>query len=285
MIINYSGKNLQGIHFSGQNLQNADFSGADLRGTDFSNANLTGAHFSKSTPGLRTSSKIMLFIFALLVSLLSGYIAMLAGSRVQVLIQSTDWRLQVAGYITLLLSLIFTAVALWKGLDKAISKVLVTIIACVAVSGLVMYSSGIGTGMGAVYGALALLLMALMFVVGTISRATIGTMGSNILFLIVAVGGSVFGRSIGGGLGTIIMAVACAIISKRALKHKSDSLLCKIALTISTRFGTSFKNADLTNADFSDTVIQNTNFSNAKLTGVKWNNSKKLFTLEANNEQ
>ena len=67
---------------------------------------------------------------------------------------------------------------------------------------------------------------------------------------------------------------------KRALKNKSDPLLRKIALTISTKLGTSFKYANLTNADFSDTVIRNTNFSNAKLNGVNWNNSKKLFTLE-----
>lgn len=282
-MFDYSGKNLQGIQFRGQNLQNVDFTGADLRGADFSFANLAGAHFSKSKPGLRTSSKVLIFVFSLLVSLLSGYIAMLAGTTVQKLIYSTDWRLQVAGFLTMLFFLIFTASALFKGLDKAISKVLVVIIAVTIVLGLFMYFTGIGTGMGAVYGGIALLLMALMFVVGTIARATIGTMGSNVLFLIVALAGGLFGRSLGGGIGTVVMALACAVISKRALKEQTDSLLKKIALSISSRLGTSFRNADLTNADFSDTVIENTNFSNAKLTGVNWKNTKKLFTLENNN--
>jgi len=279
--MNYSGKNLQGVHFTGQNLQNADFTGADLRGTDFSFANLAGAHFSKSKPGLRTSSQVGIFIFSLATSLLSGYIATLAGTTVQKLLTSTDWRLEFSGTLTVLFFLIFTAVALWKGLDQAISKVLVTLIAITAILGLFMYFTGIGTGMGAVYGALALLLMALMFVVGTIARATIGTLGSNVLFLIVALGGGMFGKSLGGGIGTVIMAISCAIISKRALKNESEpSLIRKIALSISTRFGTSFENADLTGADFSDAEIKNTSFKNANITDVNWSNSKKLFTLE-----
>src|SRR3954451_3125057 len=83
-----------GRTFTGQNLQNADFTGADLRGTDFSFANLAGAHFSKSKPGLRTSSQVGIFIFSLAISLLSGYFAMLAGTTVQKLLTSTDWRLE-----------------------------------------------------------------------------------------------------------------------------------------------------------------------------------------------
>jgi len=276
----YSGKNLQGRRFKGEDLHNVNFSGADLRGTDFSFANLNGAQFSGVKPGIRTRSKIYLFLFALLLSFLSGYMAMLAGSTVQKMVRSDDWRLEVSGYILFGFFLIFTATALWKGLDTAISKVLIALIVITILLGIIMYLTDVGTGMGAVYGVIVLVLMAAMFVIGTVARAAIGTLGSNILFLTIAVGGSVFGRSVGGGIGTIVMAIACAFISKRALKDEADSLLKRVAITISTWFGTSFIHADLSNADFSDSEIRNTNFFNANLTGVNWNNSKKLFTLE-----
>lgn len=37
--------------------------------------------------------------------------------------------------------------------------------------------------------------------------------------------------------------------------------------------GTSFKNADLTNAKFNDSILQNVDFSEAKTTGINWTNS------------
>jgi uncharacterized protein YjbI with pentapeptide repeats len=279
--INYAGQDLQGKHFGGEDLHGVDFTGSDLRGADFASANLRDSHFSNAQFGLKTSSKILLFVFSLALSLASGYIAMLSGTTVQKLIQSEDWKLQMSGDLTVLFFLIFTIVALWKGLDQAITKILLALITITAILGSIMYLTGAGSGKGAVYGALTLLLMALMFVVGTIARATIGTMGSTILFIAVALGGGMFAKSLGGGLGTLIMAVACAIISKRALAKKSDTTLRTIALKISTRFGTSFKNADLTGADFSNSEIKNTDFSNATMLAVNWENSKKSFTLQA----
>ena len=279
-IADYSGENLQGRSFRRANLRQADFTGADLRGADFSYANLSGAKFSKAKTGIRKISQAFLFLFSLLLSLFSGYIAMLAGTTVQKLVLSGDWRLQASGYILIGFFLIFTAVALWKGLDTAITKVLLVLMGITAVLGLIMYLTGYGTGEGAFLGLLALVLMATMFVVGTVARTTIGTLGSNILFLFVALGGGMFGRSVGGGVGTIVMAIACALISKRALKEKSDTMLRKISLTISTYFGTSFKQANLTGADFSEAEIKNTSFAGASLKGVNWRDAKKQFTLE-----
>lgn len=279
--MDYSGKNLQGQSFKDQNLQNANFSETDLRGTDFSNTNLENADFSKVKTGLRTRFAILVFIFSLVVSLFSGYIAMLTGITIRSMINSEEANMQVAGYVTLGYFAIFIGFALWKGLFKATKQVLITIFALTILIGLFLYLSGLGTGVGALKGLLALLLMWLMFLVGTISRATAGTLASNIIFLAVAMAGAMFGRTMGGGYGTVVLALACAVISKRALSDKNkSSLLRKIAIGIGGKFGTSFKGADLTNANFSDTIIKNTDFSNAKLAGVNWNNTKRLFTLE-----
>lgn len=281
--MDYSNQNLQGKSFRGADLQNINFSGADLRSADFSNANLHGADLSRSKTGMMLRSKILVFIIALVVSLFSGYIAMLAGTTIQLMLKSNDSNFHIAAWVTIAFFAIFIGVAIWKGVFNAILKVYIVLIALAAAAGLFVYFTGLGTGIGALNGLYALLLLAVMFIVGTISRATAGTLASTVLFLVVALGGGMFGKSLGGGIGTVAMALSCAYISKRALKDTSNSsLLQKLALTFSTIFGTSFKNADLTNANFSNSEVKNTNFSKAKLSGINWENSKKLYSLQDN---
>jgi hypothetical protein len=278
--MDYTGQNLQGRSFKGANLMNANFKGSDLRGADFSSANLEGTDFSNAKTGMRVYAKILVFICSLVVSLFSGYVAMLAGTTIQSLLKSGDPNHEIAGYVTIAFFVVFVGAAMWKGVFEALRTVYLALIALAVAAGLFMYFTGLGTGIGALYGLFALLLMALMFIVGTVSRATAGTLASTVLFLVVALGGGMFGKSLGGGFGTVAMALACAFISKRALKKgESSSFLGKIAITVSTLFGTSFKNADLTNANFSNTKIDNTDFREATLTGVNWENAKKKYSL------
>jgi hypothetical protein len=284
MKLNYSHENLRGKNFNAITLHNASFRGADLRGADFSSAKLVGADFSQSKSGIQSHFQALLFFLAFFVACFSGYLAMLAGSTVQLLLKSGNPNERIGGYITCLLFVVFAAFAVWKGLFNAINKLLVIMIASAVALGAFMYFSGLGTGMGGLYGGIAILLMVLMFVVGTIARATIGTLGSNILFFVVAISGGMFGRSMGGGIGTVVMAICCAVISKRALKEEGNSVLRTIALFISSRFGTSFKEADLTNSNFTDARIKNTDFSHANLTGVNWTNAQKQFTLETHEQ-
>ena len=142
--MDFSRKDLQGKSFKGENLQNADFSGADLRGADFSSSNLSGADFSKSKTGMRTKHIISVFIFALLVSLSSGYIAMLMGNEIRKLLASPDLNERISGYLTSGSISIFVIVALWKGLFNAVSRVFTIIIALAVISGLFAYFSGLG---------------------------------------------------------------------------------------------------------------------------------------------
>jgi hypothetical protein len=281
MVMDFTNQTLRGRRFQRQNLEDADFSGTDLRGVDFSFANLKGARFVRVKTGITTASKLSLFLLSLVLSLLSGYIAMVSGKTAQVLLQSGEPMLRIGGYITTVFFLVFTIAAVWKGLFKVINTLLPIMIVTAIAMGLFMYLSGLGTGKGAIYGSLSLLLMAMMFIVGTIARATVGTLGSNLLFLVVALGGGMFGKSVGGGIATMIMAIACAVISKRALADESGkSVLKKIALRISSSLGTSFKNADLTNANFRDAELHNTDFSHAHLNGINWTRARGIFRLE-----
>jgi Pentapeptide repeats (8 copies) len=117
----------------------------------------------------------------------------------------------------------------------------------------------------------------MMLIVGTAARAAAGTLSSTILFVIVALGGGMFGKSVGGGIGTVIMAISCALISKRALSGaKGFEGLRRIAFAITSTFGTSFRNAKLFKANFAGSKIRNSDFSDADISSVNWGDAKKM---------
>lgn len=273
-------KNFHGISFKGDNHADVDFSGADLRGCDFTGAILTNANLSGCKTGLKTSSAVIVFCASLIISLLSGYFAMLTGETVQTMYNSADNNQHIAAYVLVGLMIVFILLFIWKGGINTIITIASTIVVALLI-GLIAFMSGLGTGIGSLYGSLALILFVVMMFVGTIARAAAGTLSSSIIFLIVAIGGGLFGKSLGGGIGTVVLAVACAIISKRVLSGKGSFPLIKnIALKTGTYFGTSFKDADLTGVNFSDATIKNTNFKGAKLTGVIWDKAIRKFNLE-----
>lgn len=277
MLKDYSHKNLQNVSFNGEDLSNARFSDSDLRGADFSGSNLTGADFTHVKTGIPPASAILIFLVALVVSLISGYLAMLTGHTIQQMLASKDGYIRTAGLVAIVMIVLFIGYAYWKGGGNAIRNLILPATLIALLIGLVSYVTGVGTGMGMLYLVLANFLMVLMFIVGTVARSAAGSLSSNILFIIVALGGGMFGKSLGGGIGTVIMAVSCALISKRALSGaKGFEALRKLAFAITSRFGTSFRNTRLSNADFSRSRICNSDFSNADVSLVNWGDSKKI---------
>lgn len=198
---------------------------------------------------------------------------MLSGSVAQSLLTSEEPRLRLAGYIICGLFVVFIGVAVWTGLNNKSAKVAVVMIVLIIIVGAVAYfTDASATGIGTVYGVGALLLVIAMLIIGTVARATAGSLQSTVLFIIVAMGGGMFAKSLGGGVGTLIMATATAIISKKALKSADSSLVKTIALRISTSFGTSFKNADLTGASFKDMEVKNCDFNGARFGDITLDN-------------
>ena len=274
-----SNKDLQNALFKNQDLSNAKFSDADLRGANFSGSDLTGAEFTNVKTGITPLNTGLLFFLALGVSLLSGFVAMLAGRTIQLMLSSHDQKIEIAGILTLVIVVLFIAYAWWKGDQNAIIRLIVPVIILAIVIGVIAYVSGLGTGKGMLYLVLSLLLIVVMFVIGTAARAAAGTL-STILFFIVAVSGGMFGRTVGGGIGTVVLAISCAMISKRALAGtKGFDGLRKVAFFITSKFGTSFRDSQLTHTSFHQSKIQNSDFTNADLTTVKWNDSRKINCL------
>ena len=279
----FSHKNLKGVSFKNEDLSNARFADSDLRGADFSGSNLKGADFTHVKTGITPINMVLIFLAALIVSACSGYIAMLAGSTVQGMLASQESRIRGAGIITIIIAVLFVVYAWWKGVGHAIRQLIAPTVIVALIIGFIAVISGLGTGRGMLYLVLALILLAVMFVVGTVARATAGSL-SNILFIIVALTGGMFGKSLGGGIGTVIMAIGCAMISKKALKGAPgfDSLR-RIAAIVTRKFGTSFRNSRLADADFSRSDLHNSDFSNVDTTVVHWGNSKKINCISSGN--
>jgi len=273
----YSNKDLKKASLADQDLSYARFNGSDLRGARFTNSNLSGAEFTGVKTGIPPWNIVLIFVFALVVSAVSGYIAMLAGNTVQQMLSSQDKNVWAAGIITIVLTFLFIVYSYWKGTNTAFRNLIIPALIAAALVGFTAYFSGLGTGKGMLYQILALILVVIMFIVGTIARATAGAL-SNILFTIVALAGGIFGKTVGGGIGTAVMAISCALISKKALSGaKGFEGLQKIAFYITSAFGTSFRNCRMANADFSRSKkIRNADFSNADIVFVHWGDTKKI---------
>src|SRR5687768_3159647 len=98
----FSNKNMRGTSFSNQDLSNANFAGSDLRGVNFSGSNLTRADFSGAKTGITPLNTFLILLAATVVSLFSGYVAMLAGRYIQGMVNSEDSNIRASGFATII---------------------------------------------------------------------------------------------------------------------------------------------------------------------------------------
>jgi len=270
-----SNKDLKNASFRNEDLSNANFSGSDLRGADFTGSNLTGAHLMNTKIGITPGSTFLIFVLALIVSALSGYLAMLAGQTTQIMLASEDPKVRGSGILSVIIAFIFIVYSFWKGGSKAIRQLVIPSLALVIVIGIIGYFTGLGSGKGMFYLGLSIIVVTVMLIVGTVARTAAGAL-SNIVFIVVAIAGSAFSNSLGGGVGTMILAISCGLISKRALKgSENHSVLNSISEFVTRKFGTSFRSSKLTGGNFSKSEIRNADFTNAEISSVVWGDSKR----------
>lgn len=272
--MDYSHKDLRGRSFHNADLHDACFIGSDLRGADFSGANLNGANLSHSSMGFTFATTMVIFLITLIVSAASGYMAMLAGNMIQQMLSSPNLNMRTAGIVTVITTAVFIIYSWWRGVGNAVTSLLIPIGAIALLIGTMMYSLGLGTGIGVFYLIAAFLLVVIMFVIGTAARTAANSL-SPIIFIVVALTGSIFGRSVGGGIGAAVMAISCAMISRRAVSGaRGFGALRRIGNFLTQKFGTSFHDADLSRADLSSSRVRNSDFSDANISSVRWGSSK-----------
>ena len=272
----YSNQNLQNASFVDQDLRYSNFSNSDLRGANFSGANLNGVDFTGIKTGITPVKLLWMFLVAMIISLLSGYLAMLGGKAVQALLYSKQAHERTAGILAIIITVLFIVSSWWVGGGHAIRTMLIPIVIFAFLGGLIIFWTGLSTGKGMFYLGLSLVLVGVMFITGTIARAMAGVL-SNVLFFIVAISGELFGKTVGGGIGTVLLALLCGIISKRAINNvQGFYLLHGIALYITGRFGTSFRRTKMANTRFNQSKLRNVDFSRTDVTLINWGNARRI---------
>jgi hypothetical protein len=276
LTVDYSKKNLQNASFSNEKLVNTSFMGSDLRGADFSNSDLTGADLTRVKTGITQLVTIIIFLITLIISMASSYGAILAGDTIESMMASEDFKVKASGFASILIILGFIVYYYLKGGRVVFKHILFPFLTIAILVGIVAYYSGLGTGKGMFLLVGSLLLVVILVFIGTLARAMAGTLSYTIIFILVASTGSIFGAGIGGGISTSTLAISCVFISRRALSGaKGFETIRKIASFMTSKWGTSFRNANLSKADFRGAIIYNADFTDADLSFVNWGDAKK----------
>ena len=301
MTQDFSGQNLQGRSFRGQDLTGADFSNADIRSADFSKANLRGAQFVSAKAGLQRRWAIGLVMVSWLLSVVSGFFSAIDGSLVALIFNTKNLENVFAGAISLTLLLVFFTIATRKGLVAGFGAVAgalavaVTVALASAVAGavavaltstvtravaLALTSALAGALAVAGAGALALALALALAVTRALALA-LAVAGAVALALAVAGAGVGVGAVAVAKAVAVVVAVTVTLLSAyigwRALAgDKQHAWIRGVAVAFAAIGGTSFRAADLTDADFTRATPKSTDFRGAILTRTCWYSTKKL---------
>ncbi len=245
----YSGQNLRGRSFRGLNLEFANFSGADIRSADFSGAILIDANFSDAKAGLQKRWAIFLVLVSWVLMGLSGFLSAYAGILVAALLfqpeKGSEIAYNIAGFAVIFILILFCFVTIRQGIQAGLGAVVVAGAVAVAVAGVIAVAGS-----------------------GSVAVAVAGVIA-------VAGSGAVAGVGSFAVAGTFVL--LSTYISRRALKgDPKHALIRDIAVAFAASRGTSFRNANLSNANFTAATLESTDFRKANLTRTSFHKTKKL---------
>ncbi|MBD3882656.1 pentapeptide repeat-containing protein [Phormidium tenue FACHB-886] len=281
---NFKRQNLRGKCFRGEDLSGVDFSGSDIRGADFTNALLKGANFVNVTAGLQKRQAMILlgvlFLIAILLGAAAGYIGAFAEVRFFAVHQAGRGSY---AWITPIMIAGFAFVALTRRMSVAFGMFglvfLVATASAVASTAAVPLAGGVAAviAVNALVTAATAAVSALMVAAVLAFRITVAlliaaTFVASFVLVIVLTEAFAPTSSINSAItvASIVLPLT-AYIGWRTLKGKrKDTVTWTVAHYLATKWGTSFRGADLTNADFSRAVLQSTDFSRATVTNTSW---------------
>ncbi|MBD2494233.1 pentapeptide repeat-containing protein [Nostoc sp. FACHB-280] len=282
MALDFSGQNLRGRNFKGQNLAGANFSYADIRGANFNGANLTDANFSNVKAGLQKRWAIGLI---LILHSLWGLSVYLLSFNIY-LISNTD-ETHITGWVVLVVLIAFYFITILKGFKDASGAFAFVFIGAFAAAR--TFFMGAFTIVGAF--AIAVAFVVVGTIAGAVAAAGYVTLAGIFAIeasfpAVFAIALAIFGYLIAtaiapshkiagaiAGVGTLLN----IYIAWEAMKRKEKySLIRNIVIAFTTTGGTSFRNANLTNADFSQAILESTDFRNATLTLTCYHQAKML---------
>jgi uncharacterized protein YjbI with pentapeptide repeats len=301
MALDYSGQHLRGRSFRGQNLEGANFSSADIRGANFTAANLKGANFSHAKAGLQKRWAIFLVLISWMLMGLSGFLSAFAGVWGAFLVFSTDKNYpivyQIAGWTILVILVIFFVVTICQGIQGSLKAVAIPIVFAVVFAVAVAFVGSLAKAFafatsvaiaGAIAGAVAVAVafaVTLSFAFAT-SVAIAGAIAGAIAVVVAFAVTLSFVVAIAGAIANAVplaftLAIAITLfsiyISWRALEGDLKHILIRdIAVAFAAIGGTSFRNADLIDANFKSAILKSTDFRKANLTRTYFYKTEKL---------
>ena len=300
---NFQRVNLRGQSFKGETLSGADFSEADVRSTNFTGANLRGANFLNAKAGLSYFWFLILAIFVLMLSALFAFLPALAGAfagdNFAKLFTENQYIFAIALILITYVPLAF--VVIFQGLIGAVSALFFLLvlgtISWIPISltssgfggasaiGITIAWGGIGTIFQIAFGAIFGALFGILFIKSKL-MSVIGTAFGSVVVLVVAVVAeqvllelfSIAREALFGGVIVVLVgSLLGSYVAWSALgKNKKYVLVHDIAIAFSAIKGTSFRDANLTDANFSSAKLKSTDFRGSTLIRVRWYGAEML---------
>ena len=281
-----------------RDLSGADFSEADLRGTNFTGAKLQGAKFTGAKCGLQKRWVVLLTILSWIMAAISGLFSILTGDSVSDIFYSNPIN-QIKGCICLIVIVIFVILTIQKGIRVGAFTVLgISAVFLVVTFAFAFLISGADIKIDAAFQILRnkYAFPNIDTVKGEVGNVVEGISVEKLEEILRKSKTDILGLTAIGGLGanqageiivlltgilteavtvTVTVAVAVAVtvtyIAWRAMKKDPrDAWVRRFAIAFAALGGTSFRSADLTDANFSSARLKSTDMRKATLTGVRW---------------
>ncbi|MBE9129447.1 MULTISPECIES: pentapeptide repeat-containing protein [unclassified Coleofasciculus] len=290
---NFRGENLAGQWFTGEDLTGADFSDTDIRGANFNRATLREAKFCRAKAGVKGYWIALLVIEAWLISGLSGVFAGFASFFVLAMFRGSSLAQFISGIAVLIAFILLLIFTLKRGLIAVGAIVLVAVAIAVAFRMIFMFMEAFTLAAIAFAIAVILVVAGVGTVVVAITVAVVGAMAvvvARLSAFAVAIAGAFVGSCVAtaivpgffkvGGIfagddaiplaatfaGALVVMLLAAYLGWRLLiNNERYGLIRQFVFRIANVGKTSFYRADLTDADFTGAMINNTNFRKAKL--------------------
>jgi uncharacterized protein YjbI with pentapeptide repeats len=292
---NFRKQDLSGQSFVGHDLTEVDMSGADLRGVNFTNASLRGANFTGIRAGLQRSEEVMLMLSLGLTTVAlaasAGFVGTLLNLQVRAFTNSFEE--VTAGWAILLILGAFALVSVLEGVAAGFSVFAVAFGLAIAVAIVgplistlvhpVAFAIAAATGLAIT---IASAVTALTVFASIVAMATFRAFDLRTALAIPLIYVAVFICVVSiTEIVTSMVAVVPAVmllsgyLGWQALQgHPKHRLMRRLARVLVIRWGTSFRGADLSHANFSHSNLKNVNFDEANLTRVCWTGAETTQT-------
>ncbi|MGL5943786.1 MAG: pentapeptide repeat-containing protein [Waterburya sp.] len=303
---NFQRLNLKGQSFKGKDLSRADFSETDIRSANFSGANLQKAKFTNAKCGLGMAAKGLLYVLPLLITAILGFFLIDIATTVSPIFnfscpenRITAW----ASWFELFLYVLFVSI-LDQGIINAVFifvfSIILGVIFVVSLQPQLQASVTMVNALEiirAVSYLIAISVLTTILIAATLAvekRSFLVAVASVSIFIVL---GTFAGKGILQGQGAVPKAVpvsgehgvlfagAVIIITTllgiyigwRAMRDDPrDAWVRSFAIAFAAMGGTSFRDADLTGANFTGAKLKSTDFRKANLTCVRWYGAKML---------